>query len=117
MRDDRERLLDILEAIQRIDKYAALGRDRFESDELVQSWVLRHLQIIGEAVRGLSDDLRQQHSEVPWSQIVGMRHILVHHYFDIDLDVVWVVVAAQLPELQRQIETIVKGLGNAGEPD
>ena len=64
MRDDRERLLDIQEAIERIEKYSARGREAFERDELIQTWVLHHLQIIGEAVRALSPELTQKHSEI-----------------------------------------------------
>ena len=54
MRSDRERLLDIQEAIERIEKYATRGREAFERDELIQTWILHHLQIIGEAARALS---------------------------------------------------------------
>lgn len=60
MRDDRERLLDIQEAIERIEKYAVRGREAFERDELIQTWVLHHLQIIGEAVRALSPELTRE---------------------------------------------------------
>ena len=59
MRDDREKLLDVREAIERIEKYAARGRAALDDDELIQTWVLHHLQIIGEAVRGLSEKLKQ----------------------------------------------------------
>ena len=80
MRDDRERLLDIQEAIQRIEKYASSGREIFERDELIQTWVVHHLQIIGEAARHVSSSLKLRHAQVPWSQITGMRNILVHNY-------------------------------------
>ncbi len=60
MRDDRERLFDILEAIERIDKYASKGRPAFEDDELIQTWVLHHLQLIGEATRALSTEFRNE---------------------------------------------------------
>jgi len=110
MRDDRERLLDILEAIERIEKYAAQGQETFERDELVQTWIVHHLQIIGEASRTLSADLKDQHPEVPWSKIIGMRNILVHDYFGIDVDVVWSVVERDLPDLKRQIEARLQEL-------
>jgi uncharacterized protein with HEPN domain len=58
MRDDRERLLDIQEAIERIEKYAAQGQEAFERDELIQTWIVHHLQIIGEASRAISSSLR-----------------------------------------------------------
>ena len=107
MRDDRERPLDILEAIERIEKYAARGREAFEQDELIQNWVLHHLQIIGEAARALSPELTGRHSEVSWSKIVGMRNILVHNYFSIDEAVVWAVVEKDLPVLKRQLTGLI----------
>jgi uncharacterized protein with HEPN domain len=107
MRDDRERLLDILEAIDKIEKYAARGRHAFDTDELIQSWILNHLRVLGEAARTLSASTRQQFPAVPWSEIIGMRHILIHHYFDIDEDIVWRVVEEFLPELQRQIKSFL----------
>ena len=108
MRDDRERLRDILEAIARIEKYTANGRDVFDSDELVQVWVLRHVQIIGEASRTLSPEFRAQHAEIQWSEMIGTRHILVHRYFGIDDDLVWEIVERDLPELKRAVTDIVQ---------
>ena len=107
MRDDRERLLDIQEAIERIEKYAARGREAFEQDELIETWVLHHSQIIGEAVRALSPELTQKHSEVAWSKIVGMRNILVRNYFSIDAAIVWAVIENDLPILKQQITELL----------
>lgn len=103
MREDRERLLDILEAIERIEKYASLGREAFFQDELVQIWILHHLQILGEAARTLDPLFQEQFPEIPWSQIIGMRNILVHHYFEIDTEIVWNVVENDLPSLRELI--------------
>lgn len=69
---------------------------------------MHHLTIIGEAIRALSPDLRAQHSAVPWTAIIGMRNILVHHYFGIDVDVVWAVVERDLPPLKQHIDTILQ---------
>ena len=110
MRGDRERLLDIQEAIQRIEKYAAQGREAFDRDELIQNWFVRHLQIIGEAVRALPAEFKDGYPEIPWSQIMGMRNILVHDYFGIDREVVWSAVERDLPDLKRKIEAILKKL-------
>ena len=110
MRDDRERLFDILEAIERIEKYASKGRPAFEDDELIQTWVLHHLQLIGEATRALSSEVKQAHSEAPWAQIAGMRNILVHQYFGIDTSAVWNVVEGDLPALKQQVEAILAEL-------
>ncbi len=110
MRDDRERLLDIQEAIQRIEKHTVSGREAFEGDELIQTWVVHHLQIIGEAARYISSSLKLRHAQVPWSQISGMRNILVHSYFGIDVEVVWLVVERDLQTLKQQVEGILIAL-------
>jgi uncharacterized protein with HEPN domain len=110
MRDDRSRLEDMLEAIERVEKYAARGRDAFEGD-LVQVWIVHHIQIIGEAARKLSEALRQSHPEVPWAQIIAMRNILVHDYFGLDLEEVWAAVQRDLPALKSQIGAILHELG------
>jgi len=107
MRNARERLLDILEAIERIDRYAVRGRETFERDELIQNWTTHQLQIIGEAAARITPDLRENHPEVPWRQIIGMRNVLTHGYFDIDLDIVWSVVERDLGKLRSQVEAIV----------
>ena len=88
MRDPKERLRDILDAITNIERYAARGRQAFEKDELIQNWFVRHLQIIGEAAYALSRDVREQEPDIPWTDIIGMRHILVHDYFVIDTNIV-----------------------------
>ncbi|MEA2561735.1 MAG: hypothetical protein QOH06_3239 [Acidobacteriota bacterium] len=107
MRDSRERVLDILEAIERIEKYAANGRESFDRDELVQVWILHHLQVLGEAVNALRPFLHEEFPEVPWAQIVGMRNVLVHQYFEIDTDIVWTVVERELPRLKAQFHSML----------
>ena len=108
MRRDRERLLDIQEAIRHIEEHAPRGREAFERDKMIQTWMLYHLQIIGEACRGISAQFRKEHPGLPWAKIIGLRNILVHHYFEIDVEAVWSVVEKDLPELKRQVETIVQ---------
>ena len=108
MRPDRERLLDVTEAISRIERYAARGREAFEQDELIQTWIVHHVQVIGEACRGLSDPFKAEHPEVPWSDIVGMRNILVHRYFGIDRDALWAVVQRDLPDLKEKIGAVLR---------
>lgn len=107
MRDDRQRLLDIVEAVERVERYTSRGRPTFESDELIQTWILHHLQVIGEACRSLSPELVARHPEVQWSQVIGMRNILVHHYFGIDQDAVWLAAERDLPVLAGQIGAIL----------
>ncbi len=107
MRSDIERLKDIGEAVAAVEKYAAKGRDAFEKDELIQTWILHHLLILGEAAAKVSDGFKEKHAEIPWSKVVGMRNILVHNYFGIDIDVVWGVVESDLPQLKKLIGRIV----------
>ena len=106
MRNDRERLLDIREAIENIEKYSSRGRKAFEQDELLQVWMVHNLQIIGEAVARLSDQLKAQHDTVPWRQITGMRNVLVHGYFDVDPEVVWNAVEADIPRLKAALNSM-----------
>ncbi len=113
MRGDGERLRDVLEAIERIEKYSARGRSAFESDDLIQTWILHHLQIIGEACRGVSGELQHRFPDIPWPKIAGLRNILVHQYFGIDKDAVWAVVENEISPLRDQIEKVLDGHSDA----
>ncbi|HIK24042.1 MAG TPA: DUF86 domain-containing protein [Thermosynechococcus sp. M3746_W2019_013] len=110
MRDPKERLRDILDAIARIERYASRGREAFEHDELIQVWIFHHIQIIGEAAAKLGRDFHKVHPEVPWPQIVAMRNVLVHEYFGIDLGEVWKTVERDLPALKLAIERLLQRL-------
>jgi uncharacterized protein with HEPN domain len=103
VRDDQARLLDIQEAIERIESRVP-DRRAFESDDMLQVWVVRHLEILGEACRGLSTEFKATHGDYDWSEPIGMRDILIHHYFEIDLDAVWSVIEGDLPVLKRIVE-------------
>jgi uncharacterized protein with HEPN domain len=110
MRDPRERLRDMFEAIEHIERYASQGRDTFERDELIQNWIVRHLQIIGEAARATPQEVWERATNVPWSKIIGMRHILVHDYFQIDTDIVWDVVEQDLAGLKQALRGLLDEL-------
>ena len=110
MRSDRERLLDILEAIERIEVQAARGRAIFAGEELAQAAVIRWIEILGEAARGVTAELREAHPEVPWRRMVAMRNVLIHGYFDIDVDLVWSVAQHDLPKLGAQVRAIVEAM-------
>ena len=116
MRDDRQRLLDILEAIENIERYVnAEGEPRIVADdELIQVWVVHHLQIIGEAASKISEALREKHPEVAWGGMIGMRHVLVHGYFETNTNIVWKAIKRDLPVLRPQIEAILDELDQSG---
>jgi len=103
-RHERHRLLDILDAIDRIGSYiGGMSYDGFLADRKTQDAVIRNVEIIGEAARALSEEFTERHSEVPWSEIVAMRNVIVHQYFGILPKVVWDVITNELPTLRSQI--------------
>lgn len=108
MRDDTERLRDILEAIERIERYIQQGRSAFDEQELIQTWVIYHLQVIGEAARATSSSFKARYPEIPWQGAADFRNIAVHEYFRVDLDIVWNVAERNLPDLKRQIEAVLQ---------
>ena len=107
MRDDRIRLQDMLEAVECIEKYSVRGRAAFERDELVQTWIIHYLLVLGEAARGLSADFRKRHPEKVWAEAVGRRNVLIPRYFGVEMDLVWPVVEGDLPVLKRMGQDIL----------
>ncbi len=109
MRDDRGRLEDIALAIDKIQR-ALRGKSRsdFDTDEMLQVWVIYHLQIIGEAVSRLTEDFTARYPQSPWRKIIGMRHILVHQYFGVDKEIVWGVIENDLQEIDELTRRALK---------
>ncbi len=107
MRRTDERLQDIVDAIVAIDRYATRGQEVFEHDELIQVWIAHNLQIIGEAVNALPEDLLNRYSEIPWARIVGFRNIVVHEYFRLDLNLLWAIVQNSLPPLREVVNRML----------
>lgn len=105
----------MLEAIDRIEQQKIPDRETLDREQLIQVWVLYHLQILGEAVNALAPEFQHRFPEFPWSEIIGMRNILVHHYFGIDLDLVWAVVHRDLPKLREQVGEILEHLEREGD--
>jgi uncharacterized protein with HEPN domain len=86
-RDERLYLEDIVQAVDRILRYTAEGRDAFFADSRTQDAVIRNIEVIGEAVRSVSPTTRADHPEVPWKQIAGTRDRVIHGYFTVDLEI------------------------------
>ena len=110
MRNPAERIRDMLDAISCVLGRVPPDRQTFQNDELLQTYFVHYLQILGEAAYKLPQDFRTAYPDIPWSDIIGMRHVLVHDYFRIDLDIVWGVVEKQLPELRGKLEALLTQL-------
>ncbi len=108
MRSDEALLLDMLIAARRIQRFTdGMTLNDFNHSEVVQSAVLREIQVIGEAGRRVSDVTRVRYVNVPWAAIAGMRNRIIHEYFNIDLRMVWDTVQQDIPLLIAQLEQIV----------
>jgi uncharacterized protein with HEPN domain len=106
-RDPLVLLEDILLAIQKISRYTSrMDHEAFLGDELVIDGVARNLEIIGEATRQLPEEFRRGHTQIPWTQIAGLRNRIVHDYFGLDLEIIWEIIQHDLPELEKQIRAL-----------
>jgi uncharacterized protein with HEPN domain len=108
MSRDSASLLDIVRAGQLVLQFAqGLNREQLASDVLRQSAILYQISIMGEATKRLSREFREQHSEVPWDDVAGMRDIIAHQYDRVDLDIVWQVIQRNIPELLNMITPLL----------
>ncbi|MBP7689789.1 MAG: DUF86 domain-containing protein [Thermoflexales bacterium] len=110
MMNDRLYLIHMLECITWIESYTRDGYAAFAESHQIQDAVIRNFEIMGEAVKRLSPEVRDAHPGIPWRQVAGFRDVLIHDYFGIDLDEVWGVVQTNLPQLKQQIEVILQTL-------
>ena len=108
-RDDLPYLRHILDAIGRIESYVSgVDEGDFLGNAEKQDAVIRQLQIVGEAAKRLSAELRAAHPDIPWREVAGMRDKLVHDYFGVDLRFVWVTVTEDIPDFKARIEAILE---------
>lgn len=108
MRSDDALLLDMLLATRKILRFTGgIDEAAFLQNELLQSAVMREIQVIGEAARMVSDEAKAMHTAIPWRVIAGMRNRLIHAYFDVRLDVVWQTIQDDIPALVTQLEQVV----------
>jgi len=111
-RTDKEYLKDILIACENIVEYTRdYDFNMFMKDRKTQDAVLRNVEIIGEAVKSISDNVKKRYLEIEWREIARTRDKLIHSYFGVDIDVVWDIITVDIPRLQRQIEEIIKKEG------
>ena len=111
MRPDRLLLLDMLEAIEEVIDTTPPTQAAFDANKFLRSHILRHIQIIGEAAWRLSQAIKDKSPQVPWKPIAGMRHVLVHDYFQVNWTRVYETARDHVPALKPLIEAILAGMG------
>lgn len=108
-KDDSVYLYHILDAINTVEGYLQNADERtFKTTGLLQDGAIRQIEVIGEAVRHISKDLRRTYPEIPWQDIAGMRDKLIHDYFGVDIEKVWLTTQEDLPVLKQQVIKIIK---------
>jgi len=108
-RRDLSYLTDIVEAAKLIrDFVGGIDKKRFDESPLIQSAVMRQIEVMGEASKRLSDEFKAAHPEMPWRQMAGMRDILIHAYDHVDIDEVWNAAIESIPDLLRKIEPLTR---------
>lgn len=108
-KDDSVYLRHILDAISRIEEYTrGVEYEDFMDDHLIQDGVIRQIEIIGEATKRLSKEIRGKHSEIPWKDMAGMRDKLIHDYLGVDIDAVWDTVKRDVPTMKNKLEDIIE---------
>ena len=108
MKDDLTYIEHINESIDKIKRFTSqLTRENFNNNEMVQDAVIRNIEIIGEAAKQISNQFRDQYTDIPWKEITGMRDRLIHGYAGVDLSLVWDTVENDLPGLQNQIKSLL----------
>ena len=85
-------------------------KEQFEDSELLQGFVERKLEIIGEATKRIPEDFKQKHPNIPWKDMAGMRDILIHQYTEVDEDIIWKTVTQKIPPLKKHIKSIVSDI-------
>lgn len=98
---------DILNSIKNIEEFSKnLNKEKFSKDNLRQSAIIRQLEIIGEAVKGIPNSFREKYSKIAWKDIAGFRDVLSHAYFGVNLDRVWKIIESDLPKLKEEVNKI-----------
>ena len=115
-RDLRLFLTDILEAIDKVERYtASLSFEAFEGNDMAVDAVVRNLEIIGEAARQISPNVRERYAGIDWVAVVGFRNIVIHEYFDVDVDIVWTIATQRLAQLQGVVQQILEDMTEEAE--
>lgn len=107
-KDNKIYLGHILECVKAIESYTKnVSKEEFQKHLEKQDAIIRRLEIIGEAVKNLSPELKKKNPDIPWQDIAGMRDVLIHHYFCLNFDLVWKTSKEILPEFKKQIIKLI----------
>ena len=110
-KDDLAFIEHILDSINAIKEFSRnISKEELISNRLKQSAIVREIEIIGEAVKNISENLKNKNSKIEWKDIAGTRDKMIHHYFGVDLNIVWDIIKKDLPVLEKQIKKIKEGL-------
>lgn len=108
---DRQRLLHILESIEEIEQYTSKANfSSFLENSMMWFACVKQMEIIGEAANNISEETKNKFSKIQWRQIIGLRHILVHEYFGIDTNLIWQIIANDIPQLKESIQKVLEQL-------
>lgn len=107
MKDDRLYLIHIWECIQRIESYAEDDKEAFLASTMIQDAIIRNFEIIGEATKHLSPELKQSHPGIQWRGMAGFRDVLIHNYMGVDLEEVWNIIENELPQIKSNLKAIM----------
>jgi len=111
MKQDRQVLVDILDAIQQILRYTqGIEKTKLQQDDEKQAAILYRLIIIGEATKRLSTHCRELYSSIPWQEMAGLRDVVIHDYDELDFNILWNVISVNLPEILPRIQVILNNL-------
>lgn len=113
MKNDLVFIEHILDSIDTIEKFSKnINKVKFILDRLKHDAIIREIEIIGEAVKNISENLKNRHQEVKWKEIAGTRDHIIHHYFGVDMNIVWDIVKINLPDLKVKVTKIKNELKN-----
>jgi uncharacterized protein with HEPN domain len=99
----------MLDCMDLIAEHMPTERSKYDADVVVRFFLLKQVEIIGEASYKMDRDFKSKHPEIPWKKIEGARHIFVHDYFDLDWDILWDILVIHLPTLRERIHELVHG--------
>jgi uncharacterized protein with HEPN domain len=116
VKDDQVYLFHIRDAIDRALNYSSAGKSAFLADSKTQDAVIRNLEVVGEAVKNLSDTLKSRHPKIPWKRVAGMRDKMIHEYFGVNPQLIWEVIEHELPVLKVEVESILEILNKKNKP-